>query len=266
MFMPMYDKESRQLVNKARTLGTGILSINLQDHELLRICTIVAADLDKQDLVSDVLNGLKPSKTLASWLVWRKWLYDIDNRSAQETGYLFEPILSAAIGGIPFAAKKSPIKRTNEPTKGRQVDCLDNKLAYEFKMRVTIAASGQGRFKEELDFAQDCFNSGYTPILLVLDPTPSTRLDELKAEYEKYQGDAYIGNDAWKHIEDKAGEVMGKFVEKYVKTPLKEVDETYHNLQPIHLTNADTAIMIWLGNEKFSISRTGMQIDYESSE
>lgn len=60
-------------------------------------------------------------------------------------------------------------------------------------MRVTIAASGQGRFKEELDFAQDCFNSGYTPILLVLDPTPSTRLNELQAAYRKYQGDAYVG-------------------------------------------------------------------------
>lgn len=210
--------------------------------------------------------GLKPSETLASWLVWRKWLYDIDNRSAQETGYLFEPILSAAIGGIPFAARKSPIKRTNEPVKGRQVDCLDGKLAYEFKMRVTIAASGQGRFKEELDFAQDCFNSGYTPILLVLDPTPSTRLEELKAEYKKYRGDAYIGNDAWKHIEDKAGEVMGKFVEKYIKAPLKEVDATYHDLQSIQLINAGPAINIKIGDENFSITRTGMQIDYEEGE
>ena len=28
--------------------------------------------------------------------------------------------------------------------------------AYEFKLRVTIAASGQGRWKEELDFPSDC--------------------------------------------------------------------------------------------------------------
>jgi len=38
-------------------------------------------------------------EALASWLTWRKFFYDIDNRSAQETGYLFEPILAAAIGG-----------------------------------------------------------------------------------------------------------------------------------------------------------------------
>jgi hypothetical protein len=102
-------------------------------------------------------------------------LNDIDNRSAQETGYLFEPILAAAISGIPFAAAKSPIKRTDNPRQGRQVDCLDGKLAYEFKMRVTIAASGQGRFQEELAFARDCYHSGYIPVLLVLDPTPSAR-------------------------------------------------------------------------------------------
>lgn len=342
--MLIYDKECRQLVNRARTLGTGALSISLADDELLRICAIVAVDLNKENLVSNILAngalpngyysvslewfsqpvpistnfqeiflllkanildfatyfeklcelhkrrlkfklilehqalpqmeqivprcllefGLRPSETLASWLVWRKWLYDIDNRSAQETGYLFEPILAAAIGGVPYAAKKSPIKRTGDPLKGRQVDCLDGELAYEFKMRVTIAASGQGRFQEELDFAQDCHNSGYKPILLVLDPTPSIRLNDLKAEYAKYGGDAYIGNDAWKHLEDKAGDVMGKFIEKYVRTPLREVDMTFHNLQPLQLINTDTEILIQIGNQKISIVRTGFTLDYEA--
>lgn len=246
--MPIYDKESRQLVNRARTLGTGALSIVLQDSELLRLCGVVASDLGKTGLVDGIVPvrdlsngyyslplewfkqpvsanfeeiflllkehiidfatyfeklcelhkrrlkfklilehqafpqleqivprcllefGLRPAETLASWLVWRKGLYDIDNRAAQETGYLFEPFLAAAIGGIPYAAKKSPIRRVGDPLKGRQVDCLDGKQAYEFKMRVTIAASGQGRFQEELDFAWDCSHSGFTPILLVLDP------------------------------------------------------------------------------------------------
>lgn len=36
---------------------------------------------------------------LANWMVWRKWIYDIDNRSAQETGYLFEPLLASCLGG-----------------------------------------------------------------------------------------------------------------------------------------------------------------------
>ena len=34
---------------------------------------------------------------LANWMTWRKWIYDIDNRSAQETGYLFEPILASSL-------------------------------------------------------------------------------------------------------------------------------------------------------------------------
>lgn len=111
--------------------------------------------------------GIIETPALASWLAWRKWFYDIDNRAAQETGYLFEPILASALGGQPYGARVSPIKRVTDNTKGRQVDCIVEQDAYEFKLRVTIAASGQGRFSEEMDFAEDCQASGFTPILLV---------------------------------------------------------------------------------------------------
>jgi hypothetical protein len=62
-------------------------------------------------------------------------------------------------------------KRVNESGKvtadGRQIDCLDvdAKIAYEFKLRVTIAASGQGRFAEELSFPVECRAAGLTPVL-----------------------------------------------------------------------------------------------------
>ncbi len=69
----------------------------------------------------------------------------IDNRAAQETGYLFEPIIANAIGGVSLSAAKSPIRRYRDPDRYRQVDCIRDKLAYEIKMRVTIAASGKGR-------------------------------------------------------------------------------------------------------------------------
>lgn len=200
--------------------------------------------------------GLRPSEALASWLVWRKWLYDIDNRSAQETGYLFEPILAATLGGISVSARKSPVRRTNAPRKGRQVDCLtDDKHAYEFKMRVTIAASGQGRFKEELDFAQDCNFSGFTPMLLVLDPTPSARLDDLATEYRQYGGSAYIGDDAWRHLEDKAGVVMAQFVERYIREPLRDVDGSYGNLRSLSLAESGSSIIIEIGAQRFEIKR-----------
>ena len=143
--------------------------------------------------------GGMPTEALASWLTWRKWFYDLDNRSAQESGLLFEPILAAALGGIPKSARVSPVRRIGDPSKGRQVDCWKvlpsgESLAYEFKLRVTIAASGQGRFGEQLNFVRDCRASGATPILLVLDPTPNPRLTELQQAFRDAGGHAYVGD------------------------------------------------------------------------
>lgn len=168
--------------------------------------------------------GTIATPALASWLMWRKWFYDIDNRAAQETGYLFEPILANALGGVSYSAQNSPIKRASDKRKGRQVDCLVGSDAYEFKLRVTIAASGQGRFSEELDFAKDSRASNFNPILLVLDPTPSSRLEDLSSEYQKYGGRAYIGDDAWQHLEDESGPIMATFIERYVRRPIKAID------------------------------------------
>jgi hypothetical protein len=177
--------------------------------------------------------GIVATPALASWLAWRKWFYDIDNRAAQETGYLFEPILASALGGQPYGAKNSPIKRVADSTKGRQVDCIVGDDAYEFKLRVTIAASGQGRFSEELGFARDCRASAFNPILLVLDPTPSARLDDLRAEYQRFGGRAYVGDEAWLHLEHEAGPTMATLIEKYVRRPITALDE--HTMELLDL-------------------------------
>lgn len=344
--MPSFDRETKQLVTAARTLGNKGITVYLEDGELLRLCAMVANDLDRPELLAAVATpdevsngyygtpldwfaqpvdpnvdfvttfialrdqiadfqtyfkclcglhkrrvkfgkilelqaipkietivprclleyGLRPAESLASWLVWRKWLYDIDNRSAQETGYLFEPILTASIGGVAYGHKASPIKRFNDKNKGRQVDCVDGKTAYEFKMRVTIAASGQGRFQEELDFARDCKGSGYLPVLLVLDPTPSTRLAELAAEFVVYGGKAYIGPEAWNHLEEKGGAVMGKFVERYVRVPLEQVDSTVATLLPLSITDNGSSISIQLGTQHFSIPRARPELQIEDDE
>lgn len=168
--------------------------------------------------------GIIASPALASWMTWRKWFYDVDNRSAQETGYLFEPILASVLGGVAYGARNSPIRRRRDRGKGRQVDCIVERTAYEFKLRVTIAASGQGRFGEELDFAEDCRACGYRPVLLVLDPTPSHRLDDLSREFARVGGEAHIGDSAWSHLEAQAGPTMAMFVEKYVRRPIADVD------------------------------------------
>lgn len=163
------------------------------------------------------------AKALAGFLLWRKWIFDIDNRAGQETGYLFEPIVAHAIGGAPFSATKSPVKRVSDPKKGRQVDCIRDKKAYEIKIRVTIAASGQGRWGEEKEFPQDCRKSGYTPVLIVFDPTPNPKLDELARAFQAARGEVYIGATAWAHLEAIAGPAMASFLEKYVRTPIQEI-------------------------------------------
>ncbi len=135
---------------------------------------------------------LSPS-SLAGFLFWRKWFFDIDNRAGQETGYLFEPVIAYAVGGTPVPARKSPIKRHKDKKKGRQVDCILDKKAYEIKIRVTIAASGQGRWREELDFPIDCRESGYTPVLLVLDGTVNPKLKELENSFLSQNGTVQFG-------------------------------------------------------------------------
>ena len=180
---------------------------------------------------------------LASWLVWRKWIFDVDNRSAQETGYLFEPVLASCLGGEAVGSRNSPVKRLNErgkPTdEGRQIDCYDgvHQFAYEFKLRVTIAASGQGRFAEELSFPKEVRAAGLTPILIVLDPTPSPRLDELVAAFRANKGRCYIGPQAWAHMESKAGRTMATFLERYIRPPLTEMARYDERLpEPLQLT------------------------------
>jgi hypothetical protein len=167
--------------------------------------------------------GCVGTKALTPFLLWRKWIYDIDNRAAQETDYVFEPIVAAAIGGVPVAAKKSPVKRRADRAKGRQVDCIRDKRAHEIKLRVTIAASGQGRWKEELEFPVDCNTSGYVPVLVVLDPTPNDKLAELKAKFMDEGGEVHIGDDAWKYLHSLAGATMTRFLEHYVHEPLQAI-------------------------------------------
>ena len=170
--------------------------------------------------------GQMSQKALAGFILWRKWIYDIDNRSGQETGYLFEPIIAHAIGGASFSAAKSPVRRHKDEFRGRQVDCLRKRLAYEIKIRVTIASSGQGRWREELDFPLDCVASNYLPVLIVFDPTPNPKLEELADGFRRVGGEAYIGNDAWEHLENAAGRVMSLFLEKYVKFPIQRILES----------------------------------------
>lgn len=206
--------------------------------------------------------GICDNTLLNSWLIWRKWIFDIDNRAGQETGYMFEPILASCLGGEAVGASNSPVKRIDEQgnakATGRQIDCYigAENLAYEFKIRVTIAASGQGRFGEELSYARECHAAGITPVLIVLDPTSSTRLTELTEEFEKYDGLVYIGEHAWRHLEEKAGKIMSHFIDNYIKPPLKTINDfDTSKLSSIKLTWDSDKIIIQGGTMKYRIAR-----------
>lgn len=206
--------------------------------------------------------GSLPSPALATMLYWRKWLYDLDNRAAQETGYLFEPILANAIGGTPISAKRSPIKRQADGGKGRQVDCVKQKLAYEFKIRVTIAASGQGRWGEELQFPIDCNGSGFTPILVVLDPTPNPKLTELVKAFTEAGGQTFVGDSAWQHLESQAGPVMSVFLERYVRKPLAALlNDAPDPLPPMTMRMIEKGVEFEVGDDKLRIERGDQLLD-----
>lgn len=199
---------------------------------------------------------LSPS-ALAAYLFWRKWLFDLDNRAGQETGYLFEPIIAAAIGGVPASARKSPVRRHGDPQKGRQVDCIKDSRAYELKMRVTIAASGQGRWGEELDFPRDCRSSGFIPVLIVFDGTPNPKLEALCAAFEAEEGEVYVGEAAWRHLDGLAGPTMSRFLERYVHAPLEALlRAALGQLPDLHLRAEGEQIRIRLGEEFFTIARS----------
>ena len=194
---------------------------------------------------------------LVSLLFWRKWLFDLDNRSGQETGYLFEPIIAHAIGGYPVSATRSPVRRGGSGT-GRQVDCVRGDRAYEIKLRVTIAASGQGRWRQELEFPEDCRASGFEPVLIVLDPTPNPKLNELRRAFLSQGGEAFVGSDAWNHLEDEAGGTMGQFLRKYVQAPIQALLAAVPGeLPPLAVQMTMRHVQFSIGEETLVIERTG---------
>lgn len=200
--------------------------------------------------------GSLSPRALAALLFWRKWIYDTDNRAAQETGYVFEPIIANAIGGAPFGQSKSPVRRAGDGRKGRQVDCILDEWAYEFKIRVTIAASGQGRWGEELQFPEDCKQSGYTPRLVVLDPTENPKLTALADAFRAVGGEVYIGDEAWQHLDDMAGPTMATFLETYVRSPIARLlNDMPEPLPRISFEQGPDQIVITVDGEPLLIQR-----------
>ena len=91
----------------------------------------------------------------------------------------------------------------------------------------------------------------------VLDPTPSSKLDELRAVFLNAGGEAYVGQDAWAHLKDLAGATMARFLEQYVHAPLQVLlTEEPARLPDLLLTMGDKHLTVRVGDEEFSIART----------
>lgn len=201
-------------------------------------------------------------ENLVGFLLWRKWFFDIDNRAGQETGYLFEPVIANAVGGVPVPSSKSPVKRHKDRRKGRQVDCLLGNKAYELKIRMTIAASGQGRWGEELTYPIDCKESGFTPVLVVLDSTPNPKLTELTNAFLAQDGEVYIGSDAWAHLDQLAGDTMAHFLEKYVRAPIDHlINDAPLRIPDLRARLGDEEMLIAVGNQELVINRGNVDAD-----
>lgn len=160
--------------------------------------------------------GLSGPCEASSWLRWRKFLYDIDNRAAQESSHLYIKVLAHCLGGKSHNAQTSPVRRSTDQMSRRRIDCLVEDRVYDLKTRMTEAPSRRARFGDEMSFPRDCQVSGYRPILLVLHALPGERTEELIGQYEIYGGEVHVGDGAWRHIKKNSSLTMQNFLKCYV--------------------------------------------------
>jgi len=152
--------------------------------------------------------GGAPPAEFASWLVWRQRICDIEEHAAQETSHLFKTIMAMALGGETFDADASPIRCAQDASRGRRVGCVVGRRAYAFMCHLTEATSAEGRFHEELRFAEDCKASGFKPILLVLGGKRCRQSAIMSETFLANGGEALIGREAWEHLAAEAGPTM----------------------------------------------------------
>ena len=116
------------------------------------------------------------------------------------------------------------------------------------QIRVTIAASGQGRWNRELAFPKDCASSNYVPVLVVLDDTKNPKLEELVRVFETAGGKAHLGQAAM--LEDEAGPVMSQFLTRYVRWSLDAlIRHASTRLPDLSARDTGTSLVLEVGGE-----------------
>ena len=193
--------------------------------------------------------GMVETTQLVTLMRLRKFFFDLDNRLAQETGYTFEPMMASCLGGVSVSHRNSPFNR--------QIDCMieEERLVYEMKIRITIAASGQGRWGEELSFPEQAESAGYTPILLVFDPTPNQKLTEISQVFLDSGGQVFLGEEAWEHVASRANRCMEIFFRRYVRPPLDDLIRSIGNLESIQFSMSESEMQFLIGTSVYSFPR-----------
>lgn len=182
--------------------------------------------------------GLLAPSAHGAWMRWRKWLYDIDNRIAQQAGYLLAPVIATALGGRPVGALQSPVRRVDAGFRRRNVDCLSGTTAYDIKARLSDAPSRRARLDDEIAFARDCRFSSLVPVLLVLGPASGERAAELADAYRAHGGEALIGEVAWDHVAARASMTMARVVDLYIRGPMRDI-ASHAAMPPLELAMRD---------------------------
>lgn len=105
-------------------------------------------------------------------------------------------------------------------------------------------------------FSQDCRASGYTPVLVVLDATNNPKLIELGRKFTEAAGECHLGDAAWKHLQDMAGEPMAMFLSRYVQYPIQALlKDSPQELPNIGFNLTDSFMNIEVGGELLKIRR-----------
>lgn len=129
---------------------------------------------------------------------------------------------------------------------------------------MTIAASGQGRWREELDYPLDCKKSGLTPVLVVLDSTPNPKLAELTRAFTDQDGEVYVGESAWQHLDQLAGPTMALFLERYIRAPMDHlISEEPEQIPEIRARIDGNTLVVTLDQEEMFILREGFSLEDE---
>jgi len=90
----------------------------------------------------------------------------------------------------------------------------------------------------------------------VLDGTDNSKLSELAQTFREHGGSAYIGEDAWAHLEAEAGPTMSVFIDKYIRGPFDDLlEQTPTDIPELRVRLRSDSIYVQIGAETLDIKR-----------